>query len=250
MYSFLMIGQSNMAGRGHIGDVPPIVNSKVYMLRNGRWIGMFAPVNPDRKTAGICLAESFADGFAETYQTDVGLIPCADGGTRLDQWMPGEILYDNAVNQAKLAMRTSQFAGVLWHQGESDISEGRYLAYEEKCMHIFESLRKDLCLTEDIPFLVGGLGVFLKNHVGKTDFSNYFQINDALQRMENKHSYISYISAEGLTCHPYPDDTHFDAASLREFGHRYFLAYRQRFPQSKQDLRNEKGLILSDIEKR
>ena len=40
--------------------------------------------------------------------------------------MPGEILYDNTVNNAKLAQRTSELAGILWHQGESDsqISEG------------------------------------------------------------------------------------------------------------------------------
>jgi len=35
--SFLMIGQSNMAGRGNIEDVPPIRNPKCLMLRMGRW---------------------------------------------------------------------------------------------------------------------------------------------------------------------------------------------------------------------
>ena len=51
---------------------------------------------------------------------DVGLICCADGGTEPDQWQPGEPLFDHAVYQAKLAMRSSQITGVLWHQGESD----------------------------------------------------------------------------------------------------------------------------------
>lgn len=35
--SFLMIGQSNMAGRGFIHEVPPIYNERIQMLRNGRW---------------------------------------------------------------------------------------------------------------------------------------------------------------------------------------------------------------------
>ena len=34
--SFLMIGQSNMAGRGNLTDVPPIDNDLCFMLRNGR----------------------------------------------------------------------------------------------------------------------------------------------------------------------------------------------------------------------
>ena len=34
--------------------------------------------------------------------------------------MPGEILYDNAVMNAKLAQRPSEICGILWHQGESD----------------------------------------------------------------------------------------------------------------------------------
>ena len=35
--SFLMIGQSNMAGRGDIGTVEPILDPDLLMLRNCRW---------------------------------------------------------------------------------------------------------------------------------------------------------------------------------------------------------------------
>lgn len=35
MKSFLLIGQSNMAGRGDFGEVPEIINNKCFMLRNG-----------------------------------------------------------------------------------------------------------------------------------------------------------------------------------------------------------------------
>ena len=37
VHSFLMIGQSNMAGRGEFADVEPIRNDLCYMLRMGRW---------------------------------------------------------------------------------------------------------------------------------------------------------------------------------------------------------------------
>ena len=46
--SFLLIGQSNMAGRGEFNEVPKIDNPNCYMLRMGRWQKMSEPINPDR----------------------------------------------------------------------------------------------------------------------------------------------------------------------------------------------------------
>ena len=37
MHSILIIGQSNMAGRGFPGEVKPIDNTDLFVLRNGRW---------------------------------------------------------------------------------------------------------------------------------------------------------------------------------------------------------------------
>lgn len=36
-HSFLMIGQSNMAGRGYPKDVKQIYDEQIKMLVNGRW---------------------------------------------------------------------------------------------------------------------------------------------------------------------------------------------------------------------
>ena len=107
IHSFLLIGQSNMAGRGDIGDVAPIDNPSLKVLRNGRWQRLFVPVNPDRPFSGVNLAESFADAYQRAHGVEVGLIPCADGGTRIDQWREGGLLFDHAVFQARLAERTS-----------------------------------------------------------------------------------------------------------------------------------------------
>lgn len=43
MKSLLLIGQSNMAGRGYLSDVPAIYNENIEMLRNGRWQMMAEP---------------------------------------------------------------------------------------------------------------------------------------------------------------------------------------------------------------
>ena len=48
MHSFLLIGQSNMAGRGYLHESREIDTSRIYTLRNGRWQPMFRPINPDR----------------------------------------------------------------------------------------------------------------------------------------------------------------------------------------------------------
>ena len=55
MKSVLMIGQSNMAGRGFINEVPMICNERIQMLRNGKWQMMTEPINYDRPISGVCL---------------------------------------------------------------------------------------------------------------------------------------------------------------------------------------------------
>ena len=212
-----------MAGRGFPAEVEPIVNERLFTLKNGRWWPMYVPVNCDRITAGTCLAESFADLASKEYGCDIGIIPCADGGTCLDQWMPGTSIYDNAVFQAKLAMRSSTLAGVLWHQGEADCAPERYPLYEEKCSRIFETMRQELNI-EHLPFLIGGLGDFLARCPYEPHVENYAHVNRALLDMAEKRDYIHFVSAEGLTSNP--DLLHFNAASLRTFGERYFRVFK------------------------
>lgn len=225
IYSFLLIGQSNMAGRGYLHEVDPIKNDNLYVLRNGRWMPMFTPLHWERKMAGVCLAESFGDECANTYRTKIGLIPCADGGSSLAQWAPGDVLFDHAVFQAKLAMRTSTLAGVLWHQGEADCAPDLHPLYEEKCTAIFEAFRKELGLADEVPFLVGGLGDFLKYREVSPFLVNYPYVNAQLRQMEAHQSYIHYVSAEGLPANP--DNLHFSAKGLREFGRRYFEVFER-----------------------
>jgi len=245
MYSFLLIGQSNMAGRGFPNEVEKIPNDGIYVQRNGRWWPMYVPVNPDRVAAGINLAESFAYRFRQDHPDDtVGLIACADGGSRLDQWLPGENIYDNAVMQAKLAMRTSTLCGILWHQGESDCDEDRYPLYEEKCSHILQSLRKDLGM-EKVPLMLGGLGSWLEFCPRNDKFKNYPHVNRALQAMAEKLPACAFVSAEGLGCNP--DFLHFSAKGLRGFGLRYYDAFCRLMPELSAG--KEADLTVTEIEK-
>lgn len=218
IHSFLLIGQSNMAGRGYPGEVEPIVNDKILLFRNGLWRGMYVPFNPDRSTAGTCLAESFVDLYSRERNVDVGVIPCADGGTCIDQWEVGGPLFDHALYMAELAKRTSTIAGVLWHQGESDCRDDLYLTYENKLAVIMKAFRDKLNL-HDVPFLLGGLGDYLiENEWCGGD--SYLKINSALENYANKNPMTAFVSAKGLTSNP--DKLHFNSKSLREFGVRYY----------------------------
>lgn len=226
--SILMLGQSNMAGRGDIGQVKPIRNPLCHMLRMGRWQPMCEPVNPDRAIfegrfrSGISLAAGFADEYARTYQRPVGLIPCADGGTYLSQWMPGELDYDHAVMQTKLALRTSRLKAILWHQGESDcLSDELTAAYREKFLVMIAALRRDLG-AENVPLILGELpqqmGVSWKTEGRER------QLNAVLRQLAEEVPNCAIASSVGLTMKP--DGAHFDSPACREFGKRYFDAYR------------------------
>lgn len=247
IHSFLLIGQSNMGGRGFASEVEPIKNEKLLVLRNGRWRAMYVPVNPDRVTSGINLAESFADLYAKEKDVKVGLIGCADGGSCLDQWMPGGLLFDHACYMAELASRTSTIAGVLWHQGESDCSDDRHPFYEEKLTHILNAFREKLGLN-DVPFLLGGLGDYLQYCERSPKYQNYPIINDALQRVAQKLPMTGYVSAQGLGANP--DNLHFSAQALRAFGVRYYNRFLELEDKNKvfTEKSSPDAAICTDIE--
>lgn len=222
MHSILLIGQSNMAGRGYPNEVSPIINKRIFVLRNGRWCAMYVPVNPDRETSGTNLSESFADLYAKDHNANVGIIPCADGGTCLDQWQVGGLLFDHACYMAELASRTSTIVAVLWHQGESDSSPDKSPFYEEKLTAILDGFRKRLNL-KCVPFLLGGLGDFLIHNPDPNrceKFKNYYKVNEMLEHIAAKDEYVGFVSAKGLLSNS--DYLHFSAPSLREFGVRYY----------------------------
>ena len=226
IHSILIIGQSNMAGRGIISESKPLNNmgGRLKVLRNGRWQNMYRPVNPDRAFSGTCLAESFAARYAEEHEgVEVGIIPCADGGTSLNQWRAGGLLYDHAVYMTRLAMRTSNLAAILWHQGEADCAPDLNCVYLKKVSDIMTALRRDIG-AEDVPLLVGGLGDFLPLRTVSPNLAYYERVNEALREFASTANRCAYVSAEGLTANE--DNLHFSAAGLYEFGIRYYEQFR------------------------
>lgn len=238
--SILLIGQSNMAGRGFIREVPPIHNEKIQMLRNGKWQMMAEPINFDRPVAGVSLASSFtAMWIHDNPDNIIGLIPCAEGGSSLDDWAVGKELFKHAILQAKLAMESSKLVGILWHQGESDSYNGNHRLYYKKLQRIITTLRDELNVP-NIPLIIGGLPDFLgKEGFGKhcTEFK---LINEELKKFANTHENCYFVTAEDLKSNP--DCIHIDAHSLRKFGLRYYAAFSQK-KNIESPLHNEEKML-------
>ena len=226
--SFLLIGQSNMAGRGDFNEVEDIENPLCFMFRMGRWLPMSEPINVDRQIfkaythSGVCLGASFADSYAKTYNRQVGLIPCADGGTAIEEWLPGGFLFENTLFQVKHAVKKSNLKGILWHQGENDcVDKEKYDLYSERFETFITALKKSIGI-EDIPFIAGELSENLAERLNMQ--GRNIEFNKMLPTLLKKHKNTAVVSAKGLGLKD--DELHFNSKSLREFGVRYFNAYK------------------------
>lgn len=83
---FLLIGQSNMAGRGNMDEVEEIEHPDILMFRKGRWVKAKEPLHEDTTNAGIGPSMSFALNLIEEYpRAKIGLVPCAVGATPLSR---------------------------------------------------------------------------------------------------------------------------------------------------------------------
>lgn len=226
MKSILLIGQSNMAGRGFLHDVPPIINERIQMLRNGRWQMMAEPINVDRHIAGIGPAASFAEAWTNDHPNEsIGIIPCAEGGSSIDEWTIDGVLTRHAIQQAQFALESSDLIAILWHQGESDSFNQRYQTYEKKLQRLFQYLRTELALPQ-LPILIGELGSFLgQKGFGKSAIE-YEYINQILYRFATRELNCYFVTAKNLSSNP--DGIHINAVSQRKFGIRYYEAFSKQ----------------------
>jgi hypothetical protein len=208
---FLLIGQSNMAGRAHLkaGDEAPIGN--VQMLDDkGQWIPATNPLNrfaTNRKTLSMQrIGPGF--GFAQAMQkawpdTSIALISNARGGTRIDQWKKGGQLYDNMLKRVT-AVKGIRIDGILWHQGEGNRADKEYLA---KLKLLIATLRKDF-KNPQLPFVAGKI-------YGKG------LVNKVFDELPKTIEHTGVANVDGLKVF---DNVHFDRESQIKLGERYAAA--------------------------
>lgn len=217
---YLLIGQSNMAGRGVISD--EFINQgdpKVFMLdKNNKWVQAKHPLHFDKPSvAGVGPGLSFGIAMAKKGNgKKIGLIPCAVGGTSINVWKPGAYdkatntyPYDDAIKRLRVSMQSGVLKGVLWLQGESDSDPEKANNYLDKLEELIKLLRT-LSNNPTLPFVAGELGRYKEQ---------YQNINSALRKLPAKVAHTAVASSKGLT--DKGDQTHFDSPSADKYGKRF-----------------------------
>ncbi|MEO8563723.1 MAG: sialate O-acetylesterase [bacterium] len=220
----LLVGQSNMAGRGPIAPEDRIPAPHVFMLdRAGTWVPAVEPMHFDKPIAGVGPGRTFGIELTRLTGHDVGLVPAAVGGSSITSWVPAGYdsatrthPYDDALRRVRVAMQRGPLVAILWHQGESDANARLAPAYSQRMHALIARFRSDLS-APDVPVLIGQLGQFRR-------WTAYDSTVDAAHREAARTMpHVAFVSSDDLAHKG--DSLHFDAASARELGRRYAAAY-------------------------
>lgn len=133
---YCIIGQSNATGYGrdHVTDAPDML---VHLLRaRGEWDIATHPFNdstdtifPDNREGsnpGSCPYLSFGKTLKNALHIPIGLIPAAEGGSPICDWLPSQNGYLYRNMQQYLNTIGNDFAGFLWYQGCTDAHDDRH----------------------------------------------------------------------------------------------------------------------------
>lgn len=229
LHLYLLVGQSNMAGRGEIEDQDRIPHPRVFTLtKKNQWEPAVEPLHFDKSVAGVGLGKTFGELIANAKpEVSIGLIPCAVGGSPIESWKPGGYHsqtkshpYDDCLKRVSIAMQNGTLQGILWHQGESDSNAQRAPLYQKRLHQLVSRFRGEFHSPE-LPFLVGQMGQFAER-----PWDQYRrQIDQVHQLLPKQLPRVAFVNSNGLNHRG--DKVHFDSASYRELGKRYAAAYLQ-----------------------
>lgn len=231
---FLLIGQSNMKGRGEI-DMKPVENKRIlfYHVKEHDWFVARDPLHatgtPDlidgKDNAGTGPGLSFAKTLVTAEPTQgIGLVPAAVGGAPISSYAKDGQLYERSLSMLRQAEKKSpirtRIGGLLWLQGESDATADKHGVYEERLLEMIDRYRKDLAQPK-LPFVACTIGSFIKGH---PRFTHSEEINEVLLRLPAKRKDTACVDARDITGRN--DRLHYDTASQLEIGKRFAKAYR------------------------
>ncbi|MEM6916803.1 MAG: sialate O-acetylesterase [Verrucomicrobiota bacterium] len=226
----LLIGQSNMKGRGFMPE-EPLNHPRIAMmhLKKDGWYLARHPLhltgNPEtfrgHDNAGVGPGLEFAVTLLEKEpKTRIGLIPAARGGSAIRLWSETGALYLEAIRKAKLALEEgpegkTRLRAVLWLQGEADSKVESLPAYPDALHDLVDRLRKDL-ENPELPFLACTIGEM------KADDEEVQrkEMNRLLLDLPNHRPFTACVDARDLKGH-IGDSVHYDTESMEEIGRRF-----------------------------
>jgi len=210
LHVYLLIGQSNMAGRAPIDDTAAkeiegclLLNAFNEWERARNPLNRYSTIRKSLSMQKLNPGYSFARAMKKANpKTTFGLVVNARGGSKIEQWAPETPFYKAIVKRAQIAQKTGTLKGVLWHQGESNSGDpGSYLP---KLKALVEELRKDL-KDPDLLFVAGQIKEGEK-------------INQEIAKLPGSVPRTGVAIAKGLKT---MDRWHFDAESMIKLGERY-----------------------------
>lgn len=228
---YLLIGQSNMAGRGPVEAQDTVAIPHVFTLnKNNEWVPARDPIHFDKTIAGVGLGRTFGIEMAKANpNVNIGLIPCAVGGSPIDAWKPGVLYeqtgtypFDDMEKRLKVALKDGTLKGILWHQGESDSNPEKCYLYEDKLRNLIRKVRK-IGQNEDAPFVAGEIGRF-KLKANKEQYPDIKPcpaevVMNATKKVVKADKHAGFVKSKGLDHKG--DNTHFNSESYRILGKRY-----------------------------
>jgi hypothetical protein len=233
---YLLIGQSNMKGRGFMPE--QAANDPAIMmmhLRNDAWYVARHPLHltgdPDtfegHDNAGVGPGLAFAEAMLAADPTArIGLIPAAKGGSKIGLWSGQRPLYQEAIRRTKLALEAgpagrTRLRAVLWLQGESDAEPALAEAYAGALHSLVDRLRADLG-DPNLPFIACTIGEMREGEPGRLSSA----INETLIELPRHRPRTACVDARDLRGH-IGDKLHVDSATAEEIGRRYAAALRE-----------------------
>lgn len=230
---FLLVGQSNMKGRGSI-NMKPKENKNILFFHSRKlaWYVARDPLHaqgtPDLidadDNAGTGPGMSFAQTLLSGDKTlKIGLIPAAVGGAPINLYGKGKNLYKRSlkltVNAIESSRRKTNIKAMLWLQGESDSTVRLHKTYEKKLLDMIDRYRTDL-KTPELPFIACTIGPFITS----PKFDHAREVNEILLSLPVKRKHTACIDACDLKGH-IGDRLHYDSESQVEIGKRFAAAY-------------------------
>ena len=209
LHLYLLIGQSNMAGRAAIpADAKGDIKNSLLLNQEDEWeaasnpLNKYSSIRKDLKMQKLNPGYSFAQKIVKhSSGAEIGLIVNARGGTKIENWARGQKCYEEAIRRCKIAQKSGTLKGIVWHQGESNYTDAAYLP---KLIELVNNLREDLG-NKELPFVAG--------QINKIDL-----INNQIAALPENVAYTSFISSEDLVTQ---DKWHYNTASQLKMGERY-----------------------------
>lgn len=217
---YLLIGQSNMAGRGTMIAADTLTAIEGVWLLDGN--GLPEPAkSPLNKYSGIrkrlelqqiCPGNAFAEEMHKANGKKILLVVNARGGSALEDWMKANrnsSFFEGTVGRTLQAQKYGKLKAILWHQGESNSSRTEH--YLDSLQVFVSDLRKELG-EENVPFIAGEIAGWHKN-AG--------QFNEMISHISEYIPEAYYVSSLGCTQLKDDSDPHFSRDGQLLLGKRY-----------------------------